>query len=61
MSVKQVLALDSAEITEWMGYCLTQNDKWLAEYNKERELEAFRQLTPDEQAAKFKKAFGVNK
>jgi hypothetical protein len=61
MSVKEVLALDSAEITEWMGYCLTQNDTWLAAYNKERELEAFRQLTPDEQAAKFKKAFGVNK
>jgi hypothetical protein len=61
MSVKQVFEMESAEITEWMAFCLTQNDKWLAEYNKERELEAFRQLPVEEQAAKFKNAFGVNK
>lgn len=59
MSVKQVMKLESAEITEWMGYCLTQNESWMAEFKKERELEEFRNLPPEEQAAKFKQAFGV--
>lgn len=60
-SVTEVLAFSSAELTEWMGYCLTQNDKWLAEYNKQAELEAFNQLSPEEQADKFKAAFGAKK
>lgn len=61
MSVKQVLALESAEITEWMSYCLTQNEKWIEEFKKEKELEAFNELTPEEKAAHYKKAFGVKK
>ena len=59
MSVSEVFNMPSCEITEWMGYCLTQNDKWLAEFKKQQELEAFRDLPPEEQAEHFKKAFGV--
>lgn len=55
------MAFDSAEITEWMGYCLTQNDTWLAEYKKECDLKAFAELSVDEQAEKFKEAFKVKK
>lgn len=59
MSVKRLLSeLDSNEISTWMAYDMTNDDKWLANYNKERELELSRQMSDEEKLNAFKKLLG---
>ena len=59
MSVKRLMdELDSREIANWMAYDMTNDDKWLEKYNKERELELSRQMSDEEKLIAFKKLLG---
>lgn len=59
MTVKQLLdTMDSKEIMEWMAYDMTNDEKWLENYNKERELELSRQMSDEEKLNAFKKMLG---
>jgi hypothetical protein len=56
MTVKKLLEeLDSKEISEWMAYDLTQNQKWLDKYKNDKELEESRAMSLSERAAAFKR------
>lgn len=57
MTVKQVLsAHTSAELSEWMAFELLKSTDFVENLNKEAELERFRKLSDEEQAAAFKRA-----
>lgn len=60
-SVKEIFALDSAELSEWVAYYMTQNEPWVARYKTQLELERQESLSPEQLAAEFKKSFGVNR
>lgn len=60
-SVKEILEMDSSEISEWSAYCLTQNDTWLATYRKGVELERQANMTNEERAIMFKRLLGAKK
>lgn len=57
MTVKQVLqSHNSAELSEWMAYELLKNSEFVEKLNKKAELEKFRKLSDEQQAAAFKRA-----
>lgn len=59
MTVKQLMEnMDSSEVSFWMAYDMTNDDKWLEKYNKERELELSRQMSDEEKLIAFKKLLG---
>lgn len=57
-SLKEIQALDSAEITEWMAYDLTNDETWLEKYKQEQELERQRAMSDQEKARLFKQLLG---
>ncbi len=59
MSVNQVLTtMDSTEITEWMAYDLTCSEEWLKAYEKEKELEASREMSDEQRLDTLKQMLG---
>ena len=58
ITIAQAELLDQAEIVEQMAYDLTQNDEWVKKYNQRQELEASRELTPEQRAKAMKEAMG---
>lgn len=57
-SLEEIQALSSAEITEWMAYDLTSNEKWITNYEQEKELEKQRAMSGEQKAQLFKKLLG---
>ena len=59
MSVKRLLSeMDSLEISEWLAYDMTQDEKWIKDYNAQLELEESRKMTQEQKVAAFKKMLG---
>jgi len=50
--------MDSAEIAEYIAYDLTQSDDWQKQQQREKELEASRQMTPEQFKAAFMAGLG---
>lgn len=58
-SLAEVMSWNSKEIVEWMGFSMTQNDTWMANYKTNLELKRQEALTPEELSAEFRRGFGA--
>jgi hypothetical protein len=54
--LEQTLTLD--EVAEWLAYDLSNSDEWLAAYMRQKELEASRKLSREQQIIAFKRLLG---
>lgn len=57
-TLKEILALDSSEITEWMAFDMTLDDEWQKKYKDDLEFERTANISAQEKAELFKKLFG---
>lgn len=53
-----LIRLDSAEIAEYIAYDLTQSEDWLKGYERTKQLERSRNMSPDELRAAFMEGLG---
>lgn len=60
-TLDEIMSLSSTEISEWMAYDQTKDDKWVKEYNKEEELKRQREMSWKDRGSMFKALFGGNK
>lgn len=59
MTVQQLQReLTGNEITEWMAYDYTADDKWVKKYQKNLEIEKSKEMTAKERVSAFKAMFG---
>ena len=52
--------MDSAEIAEYIAFDLTESEEWQARHKRQQELEASRNMTPEELKAAFMQGLGGN-
>lgn len=57
-SLNEVLQLSSLELSEWMAYDLTREEKWSENYNKKQELERQKSMSNQERADLLKQLLG---
>tara|TARA_A100000171_G_C2140369_1_gene154926 strand:- start:806 stop:1042 length:237 start_codon:yes stop_codon:yes gene_type:complete len=60
MTVGEIYSkMDSQELSEWMAYLLTSDEKWQTKYTKEVELRASTESGDEHRSAQLKRLFGV--
>jgi len=51
--------LDAADIAEYIAYDLTQSEEWQAKWERQQQLEASRNMTPEQFKAAFMEGLGA--
>lgn len=59
LTVRELLErMDSTEISEWIAYDNTNNEKWVEKYKYEESLAASRAMSKEEKLKAFKRLLG---
>jgi len=57
-SINEIMSYSSAELSGWMAYDLTNDERWSSEYEKEKELEMSRSMTMEDRAKQMRQLLG---
>lgn len=61
MTVSELYSkVSSHEMTEWMAYNLTKDEKWVKQYERDMDREASKELSDEERLLAFKRLLGGN-